>query len=474
MRTLVALGLVLLTGCVQAEDAGRRAWLQSLLVQDNQILLERERALTAGKFRKMSSRPYDFLRGALVVYLADAARPDAVPTRFGTAAASRVLVLGDPHPENLGAFRRGDSRIALEFNDFDGATFGPYHLDVRRLAVGFVVAGLQMGLDDDAIWGLAGAVAEGYTLEIERLGRGLAPVRVRGGVGFGRVVDDLLRRAERDGDARAHLADYTRLEDGVRRLKRGEIEASPMPGVVADALEAVDADTARMVRRALARYAETLHAKHRPAPGALRPKDIARRLGAGVASYPRLRYYVLVEGATGALDDDLLLELKEVGDPARFPGYVLPASRPFVDNGERAVRSQRAFQEVADADPWLGWAAVGPLTFRVRHRTRYQRGLSLDRLTEKVGEGEWTAEDVADLARVAGRLLARGHALAPTADGGRGLGAIRGALGAGGDGFVDETVGFARSYAARVLDDHLTFAALLDEEGPWLGHRPLR
>ena len=93
MRTLVALGLVLLTGCVQAEDAGRRAWLQSLLVQDNQLLLERERALTAGKFRKMSSRPYDFLRGALVVYLADAARPDAVPTRFGTAAASRVLVL---------------------------------------------------------------------------------------------------------------------------------------------------------------------------------------------------------------------------------------------------------------------------------------------------------------------------------------------------------------------------------------------
>ncbi|MCA9560007.1 MAG: DUF2252 family protein, partial [Myxococcales bacterium] len=231
MRTAFALGLVLLTGCVQAEDAGRRAWLQSLLVQDNRPLLEREPALTAGKFRKMGARPYDFLRGSLAVYLADAARPDAMPTRFGSAAASRVLVLGDPHPENLGAFRRGDGRMSLEFNDFDGATFGPYHLDVRRLAVGFVVAGLQAGLDDDAARALAGAVAEGYVLEIDRLGRGLAPLRVRRGVGFGHIVDDLLRRAERDGDAREHLDDYTRVKGGQRRLRRGEVEAPPMPGV---------------------------------------------------------------------------------------------------------------------------------------------------------------------------------------------------------------------------------------------------
>ena len=472
VRALVA-AVVWVTGCLQTEGAGRRAWLRTTLVDDNRDVLDREPELTAGKFRVMAGRPYDFMRGSLGVFLRDAARPDARPTAHGSAAASRVLVLGDPHPENLGSFRRGDGRFVLEFNDFDGATFGPYHLDVRRLAVGFWLAAARAGLDVEAREVIARAAASGYVAEIDRLARGLVPLRVRPRAGFGRIVDDPLDRAEQEGDARALLDTYTRVASGRHVLRFGEIEPSLTSGVIEDTVQRLDDDEGRLLHAALASYPQTLIGSP-PPPAFFRLKDAGRRLGAGVASYPRLRFYALIEGPSPSLDDDVLLEIKEVASPAHYPGYDLSASRPVGDDGERAVRAQRALHEVADADPLLGWARVAPLAFRVRQRTRYQRGISVDRIAEKIAAGTWTVEDLAQLALVAGRLLARGHALAPTATGERGLGALRAALGLSPAGFVEETLGVARDCGARVLDDHATFVALLDEEGPWLGYTASR
>ena len=68
-------------------------------------------------------------------------------TAFGDPASSRVLLVGDPHPENIGTFRAADGTILVEWNDFDAAGYGPYEADVRRLATAMVVAAGDDTLD---------------------------------------------------------------------------------------------------------------------------------------------------------------------------------------------------------------------------------------------------------------------------------------------------------------------------------------
>lgn len=472
MKTsLFALALLTLLTACQTEDPGRRAWLQSTLVEDNRALLERAPELTADKFRKMASRPYYWFRGNMAVFLGDAGRPGPgfAPSRFTSAESSRVLLVGDPHPENLGSFRLADGEMVLEYNDFDAAEHGPFVSDVRRLALGFAVALAESGGDAAAIEAVAAAAVRGYRAEIEALAAGEAPLDARRGDDLGKIADDLLRRGQRDGDAGEALAEYTRIVDGRRIMFEGDVEA-PLAGLITDRVVLPTPTEVELVERLMADYPATLAA---PRPAAFFAiKGITRRLGAGVSSYPLRRWYVLVEGDTTALEDDRILELKELPDPPRPDRRPHLAPRGFTGNGARVAFAQRALHLTPDRDPLLGWAARGAFHARVRERTKYQKGIEVDRIAEKLADGDWDQGDVADFARLAGRLLARGHALAPTLDGHPGLGPIAAVIDRDRAGFVTETVDFVMGYHPQVEADFDVFCALVEEEGPWLGYRP--
>jgi uncharacterized protein (DUF2252 family) len=198
---------------------------------------------------------------------------------------------------------------------------------------------------------------------------------------------------------------------------------------------------------------------------------VARRLGAGVASYASLRFYVLLSGPTAEPGDDLLLEMKEVPPMRATPGRAT-RRRPFAGDAERVVAATRALQTDAGNDRFLGVARVGPQAFRIRERSGFQKGLDLDKLDERLTEGKWTVADVVDLAHTAGRLLARGHARAYDRNGRPGLAAIRADLAGRETGFVNETQGFALDYADVVLDDAAMFHGLIVAHGPLLGAAP--
>ena len=451
-------------GCSGEAVEPRCAWLQSTLVADNLILMRRDSDLVAGKFVKMASGLFPYMRGTAKQYLRDATESAVVPseTAFGSAGAARVLLVGDPHPENVGAFLTSDGEMTLEFNDFDGAVYGPFHLDLRRLAIGFYALGVAANLEPETLAAMVHEVSRGYADEIA------APdgeaIQIRAGAGFGEVIDDLLQKARIAGDTEEPLMDYTRIEDDRREMFFGDV-GTPEDAFVTDRVVPLRGDEVDLVSALVRRLDE------RRGGEATRVKGMSRRLGAGVTSYPLLRYYVLVDGSADGVADDYLLELREVQDPFlvnQLPRY---ATLPFASNGERVVFAQQAIHEASDHDPHLGWAGLGALSVRVRWHTGYQRALDAARIVDKIAEETWDGQDVAELAYWAGRLLARGHAQALTETGSPAGAVIREAVDGDWDGLIAETDAYALAYGGQLRLDYELFLQMLESDGPLLGGR---
>ncbi len=477
-RLPLALALALVCACDAGEDS-RRQWLQATLVLDNQIFLDTVPALARGKFARMSATPHDFLRGTVGQWARDvgaAGGAGYVPSAYAGVAVADVALVGDPHLENIGSFRDADGRLVLDFNDFDAATYGPYHFDVRRLALSFRLAADQLGVDatGDAA---ARAVAAGYAAEVVALADGASPGVITDLDARGEILARLFKKAGEDGAAREELSDYTRVVDDRREMFLGELEPPEMiemgpfrEPVVTDATAAPTAGEAALAAAVLAAYPDSLVA---PVPaGELALKGLSRRLGAGVSSYPVLRVYALLEGPTAALDDDILLELKEVFDAAPFPGLTRLPSQGFVDDATRVIGQQRAMQSSRLDDRLLGAAQLGARTFRVRDRTKYQRGLDLSKLAEDLADDKIVAGDLVDLAGEAGRLLAQSHARAPKLDGAPAVPALAAAIGGDIDGFAAETADFVADYLPILVADRERFQELLADVGPSLAYAP--
>jgi uncharacterized protein (DUF2252 family) len=479
---LAILPSLLLIACQSAQDAedARRRWLQDALVADNRDLMERDPDATAQKLLKMASSPYTYYRGTAALFWRDQLQPGATgaPTRFLSPAAARVRLLGDPHPENLGTMRAPDGRMALDFNDLDASTWGPYHVDVRRLAMGFGLIGAMAPAHIDAAGEveLVHAVAAAYADEIARIAaeQPTAPLIYAAGEGAADprvIIADLLRRAERDGAAREELDDYTELDAaGHRRLRRAVIEPPSDDGVIHDQLiEPTPAQLAALT----ASWPAYLPTTTVPTPAAhLAIKDVAMRLGAGVSSYPLPRYYVLVEGPTASPDDDLILEARECRDSVELAGLNRPALRRFPHNAARIVDAQRALNALPQADPLLGWTALDTWSLRVRERSKYQKGVDVTRIIERLDDATWRLEDVLALASASGRLLAQAHARGQTLDGDAGIHVISPLITPDPAGFIEETTRAAMDALGLLLDDHERLRRIIATDGPLLGWRP--
>lgn len=474
----LALALALACAC-DAPGAARAQWLQTTLVLDNQVFLDTAPALARGKFAKMSRAPHEFLRGAIGQWARDVGAPGGagyLASAYDGALVGDLALVGDPHLENLGTYRDAEGRLVVDFNDFDAAGYGPYHFDLRRLALSAHVALDQLGRPELAA-PAARALARAYALEVARLAEGAEPGPLAAGSERGAILRKLLKKAAEDGAAREELSDYTRLAGDRREMYLGELEPPQTvemgdfrEPLVEDATAAPSRDEAALAAAVLAAYPASL-ADPIPAPQ-LALKGLSRRLGAGVASYPVLRLYALVEGPTSGPGDDVLLEIKEVFDAAPFPGLTRLPHQAFDDDAGRVVAQQRAMQTTPRNDPYLGCARVGAMSFRVRDRTKYQRGLDLAKLAEDLADGDFGPDDLLTLAAEAGVLLARSHARAPKRDGRPAAPALAAAIGGDAEGLADETADFAAAYAAVLADDYERFLDLLAELGPSLAYRP--
>jgi uncharacterized protein (DUF2252 family) len=420
------------------ESAERSRLIVDVLVEAFADLMAADADAFRSKFRKMAADPFAFYRGSACLFYADMAD---LEDRWSDERTSRVWIQGDLHAENFGTYMDSAGRIVFDVNDFDEAYLGHVSWDLRRFAASFALLAWRKAFSDDVIGELIGCYLGAYLDQVEAFtrsdeDRSFALLRDNT---EGAVHDVILETATRT--RQGLLARFTVVEEHERRfadlpqnrrLEDGEREE---------------------VMRALDRYRETVVPPRRRRDVAYDVKDVIGTGGFGIGSAGLPAYNVLLEGYDQALENDVVLSIKQgnVSAPSRVVTDPEIGDH-FEHEGHRTAVSQRALQ--ANASQFLGWTEIDGTGFVVAELSPYELDLDWEDLTEP----DEIRPVMAQLGRATAKLHCVGdadsdHTLVPfqTEE------AITAMVGDRREEFVADLVEFAHGYARRTQEDHRLF-----------------
>ncbi|WP_300014883.1 DUF2252 domain-containing protein [Pseudonocardia sp.] len=416
----------------------RSGYIVDTLVGAFEDLMSANPAAFRTKFRKMAADPFAFYRGSACLFYADvAAREDP----WADERTSRVWIQGDLHAENFGTYMDGDGSLIFDVNDFDEAYVGHFTWDVLRFAASMALLGWRKAISDDDISTLVERFVRGYVDQVRTFveqddDRGFS-LNLRTAEG---VIAQVLQKA-RLRTRVALLDDITESEGFDRILRDG-------PGV-----RRLDDDERGRVVDAFGRYLDSIPESKRFRGVAYTVKDVIGRSGFGIGSAGLPAYTVLIEGLNEALDNDVVVSMKQgnIAAPSRVVDDPAVAAA-FRHHGHRTAMSQRALQ--AHADRLLGWTDLDGVGFVVSEVSPYEADLDWSELTEPA--------EIAPVVEYLGRATAKVHCVAD-ADADHTLvpfsteDAILAVVDGREDEFVAWVTGFAHTYAAQVREDHRLF-----------------
>jgi uncharacterized protein (DUF2252 family) len=320
-------------------DEDRSARIVDTLVEAFSDLMRADPAAFRTKFRKMAADPFAFYRGSACLFYADVAERD---DPWADERTGRVWIQGDLHAENFGTYMDGDGVLIFDVNDFDEAYVGHFTWDVTRFAASLALLGWRKALSDEAITDLVRSYARSYLEQVRW---------------FVDQADDRsfsLRLGTTDGAVAqvlqlAKLRTRVELLDGITETEGFDRVLRDGPGV--RRLDDAERDA---VLDAYQRYLDSVPESKRLRGVSYEVKDVAGRSGFGIGSAGLPAYTLLIEGYNQALDNDVVLSMKQgnVAAPSRVVTDPELAGH-FRHHGHRTVISQRALQ--AHADPLLGW-----------------------------------------------------------------------------------------------------------------------
>ncbi|MEU6440982.1 DUF2252 domain-containing protein [Streptomyces sp. NPDC047046] len=408
-------------------------------------LLTADPAAFRVKFRKMAASAFAFYRGTACLFYADLAR-ERHGGPYLDERTSRVWVHGDLHAENFGTYMNAQGRLVFNVNDFDEAYVGPFTWDLKRFAASVALIGYAKALSDAQITELVTVYAHAYRERVHQLATGAKSDEVPPftlDTAEGPLLGAL--REARSLTRFGLLESMTGIREAERRFTAG-------PGTIE-----LDAATRYKVLAAFDGYLETLPESSLARPDSYRVKDVVGRRGIGIGSAGLPSYNILLEGNSDALENDVVIYLKQAQTPAVSRHVEDPAARAyFLHEGHRTVISQRALQ--AHADPWLGWTELDGAGQLVAEISPY----AVDLDWSDIDEYEEIAAVVADL----GRATAAMHAAADDESEHSELvpfsteRAIDAAIAADEEGFAPLLVEFAHGYGAVARRDHQIFVDL--------------
>jgi uncharacterized protein (DUF2252 family) len=269
------------------------------------------------KLAQMRKDPFAFFRGTNALFLG------FLPRKHALFRAPNVLICGDLHLENFGAFK-GDNRLCyFDLNDFDEACLAPFTVDIVRFVASIKLAAKGLGLTRAQSASLVQAylscyqqcVGDGKPRWIERsLAQGVFRALLRRAINRPRT--ELLRR-------------LTKLKGGIRRIRIGS-----------RALGITSSERLRL-RRFLAQFGTA-------GAGAsfFKLLDAARRI-AGCGSLGLERYVLLVQGR-GSPDQNFVLDLKFAA-PSAVIEWLSGHQPKWPNDAARVVAVQRIVQAISPA-----------------------------------------------------------------------------------------------------------------------------
>ncbi|GAB4048934.1 DUF2252 domain-containing protein [Catellatospora paridis] len=424
----------------------RSEQILDVLVTEFGPLMTAEPAAFRRKFRKMASSAFAFYRGSAALFYADMTGRYADDT-FLTAQTSRVWIHGDLHAENFGTYMNAEGVLVFNVNDFDEAYVGPFLWDLRRLCASIALLGYAKALSDETIGYLIKDFAGAYLAELRAIA--LGGDDAIGSLTLSTTTGPLHRVLQQ-----ARLNTRVDLLQGMTVIDRYERRFVERDGVFR-----IDAPTRNAVEEAFRGYLGTLnpyHAHNGHAGVERTIKDVVLRKGVGIGSAGLPSYSLLLEGHTQALENDVVVYMKQAQTPAvarhiedaRVRGY-------FLHQGHRTAESQRALQAAADA--WLGYTELDGVGQLVAEVSPYAADLDWSDVNEP--------DELVSVVRELGRAVARMHSVADdesshdlvdfsTEE------AIVAELDRDEAGFVGGLVEFAHAYGAQARGDHQLFVDL--------------
>jgi uncharacterized protein (DUF2252 family) len=418
-------------------EQAREEQIVDVLVEAFDELMRADPVAFRRKFRKMAAAPFAFYRGTACLFYADMA---AVGDPWADRRTSRVWIQGDLHAENFGTYMDSSGTLVFDVNDFDEAYLGSFTWDLKRLAASVALMAWSKAISDDDITHLIGTYLRAYVRQVRSFADnpGDEGVRLELDSTEGVLHEVLLRARMR---TRIELLDtVTSVDNYDRKFAHG-------PGV-----RELPDDEREAVLDAFKSYLDTIPSGKRFGGNTYFVKDAVGRSGFGIGSAGLPAYNVLVEGHTQALENDVVLSMKQGNVPAA--SRIVDEERIrtyFTNEGHRTAVSQRALQ--AYADPWLGHTTIDGKGFVVSELSPYASDLDWSELTEP--------SEMDPVLDYLGRATAKMHCVADS-DSEQTLvdfqseEAIASVI-TDEDEFVGSLTHFAMSYAQQTREDHRLF-----------------
>ncbi len=391
------------------------------------------------KYRKMAADPFAFYRGTACLYYHDVTQRE---DPYVDEQSSAIWIHGDLHAENFGTYMSSAGRLVFDVNDFDEAYVGHYTWDLMRFVASLALIGWRKALPEGEVRGLIRRYLESYLDQVDHY------VETHDDDDYALHLENTegpvhaLLQKSRSTSRVDLLSGQTQVVEGVRQFTHDETTRR------------LSASERSQIAKAFEEYLTSIPENKRPErPVFYDVNDICGKGGFGIGSAGLPAYSVLCEGSSEALDNDVLLSMKQANVPAvsRFVDRG-PIERYFDHEGERTVVSQRALQ--AHTDPLLGFTTVEGVGYVVSEVSPYENDLEWEDLNEP--------DVMGDVVEVLGRASAKVHC-ASDEDSDQTLvtfqveEAIAASLEGRREEFVEAMTDFALEYAVRVRHDHALF-----------------
>ena len=428
-----------------ASNEKRQKLIVETLIEAFEPLMKADAESFRTKFRKMAADPFAFYRGSACLFYADMA---ARKEHQADDRTSRVWIHGDLHAENFGTYMNSEGVLVFDVNDFDEAYLGHFSWDLRRFVASLALMGWQKALPEEDVRSLSRDFLQAYVDQVRQY------VKEDRDEGFALRLDNTdgaiheVLLAARMSTRDDLLSGLTEVVDNERRFVR------------AAGVRELSKTERKKVEGAFNRYLKTIpDAKREHQEVFYDIKDVVGKKGFGIGSAGLPAYNILIEGYDQALENDVVLTMKQ-GNIAAASRVVEDkrAAEFFEHEGHRTVVSQRELQ--VHTDPFLGYTTVDKVGFVVAEMSPYEADLDWSEITEP--------EEMAPVVALLGKATAKVHCVSDE-DSDEDLvdfqteEAIAEAIGDDEQPFVEDLVDFGISYADRARKDHALFVAAFRE-----------